>query len=115
MVLAVLHQVFCRMRYVMYAGMASIALLSVMLLLPNSTLIFQILASDTSSIFVKLNFILSLYGTLSSNYTLFSGSVLLVLVILFGINVALLIYSPPIPRPVRAGMKGVPVSVSPSL
>lgn len=92
MILAGLQQVFRKISYGFYAVTAAFALLSGILLLPHRQLIFQVLTSDVSGGLLKLSFVVNLYGTIASNYTLFSAFFLVLLVVLFGINVALLIY-----------------------
>jgi hypothetical protein len=73
------------------AGVA-LMVLSAALLLPNQAVIMQIFSSDLISLSTKVSFVLSLFGTIGTNFTLLSAGYLIVVSILFGVNVALLIF-----------------------
>tara|TARA_B100002051_G_scaffold276795_1_gene328271 strand:- start:1763 stop:2239 length:477 start_codon:yes stop_codon:yes gene_type:complete len=65
---------------------------SAALLLPNIGLIQQILTSDAIGWLDKGSFFLSLYGSLKTNFTVWSAAYLIVVALLFGLNIALLVY-----------------------
>lgn len=76
----------------MFAAAVALLVVSVMLLLPNLSAITQVFGVPSLSLGAKLSFVFSLYGTLTTNFSLFSALNLLLLAILSGINLALLLY-----------------------
>lgn len=72
--------------------------------LPNTRLIGVVLLSGTASISEKLSFLLSLYGSIGTNFTPVSASYTIIISVLFGLNISLLTYYI---RKVRSGMKGI--------
>jgi len=92
MVWRVLVRVFAQPRYILIAGTIAALTLSVLLLLPNLALLTSVLGSASVSLAAKLSFTASLYGTLGSNFTLFTASYTVLIALLFGVNVALLWY-----------------------
>ena len=92
MLLSVLGRVFSQVRYIQIAILVAVPALSVAILLPNVSVILQVLRSPSVDIGSKLSFLGSMYGTFLTNFTLFSAFYTLVIVILFGVNSALLTY-----------------------
>ncbi len=92
MVLIVLKTVFLHVRYIIGSIGVALAVLSVALLLPNKEVLWQVFSSSAVTLVVKLNLLLSLYGSLFTNYSFFSISSLVITAVLFGINVAFLAY-----------------------
>ncbi len=88
----VLRQVFYQPRYFSLFTAIVFIVLTAALLLPNYTILVQILASEVVSVWSKMVFVLSLYGTITTNYTLFSAANLLSVAVLFGVNITLLVY-----------------------
>lgn len=88
----VLRRVFRHGRYVLVAIGVALTAFSVALLLPQWDTLGHVWGSRTADLKTKLSFFLSLYGTIESNFSIFSRSVLLVTVTLLGINMALLIF-----------------------
>lgn len=92
MIFQVLGQVFRHVRYVIGATGVAFVVLSAALLLPNTSAIAQVLSSDSVNLYVKLSFIISLYGSLATNFNIISALSLLITAVLFGVNIGLLTY-----------------------
>jgi len=92
MILPVLRRVFYEGRYVTFAAVVALLVVSAMLLLPNLSVIVQVFGVSTLSFWEKMSFVLSLYGTIETNFTLFSAVNLILLAVLSGVNLALLRY-----------------------
>ena len=92
MVIVVLKRVFRHLRYILGAGIVAFAVVSAAILLPNRVIIQQVLFSDSSTIASKVKFVLSMFGSLSTNFSLLTASYLVLVAIIFGINVALLTF-----------------------
>lgn len=92
MVLSVLKRVFRHVRYIVGASGVAFMVLSAALLLPNYDTLVQVLFSGTARLSIKISFVLSLYGSLLTNFTVFSALYLILISILFGINIALLTF-----------------------
>ena len=60
--------------------------------LPNISLVVTIVTSDTLSWHEKLSFVWSLYGGISTNFSIVSATYTVVIALLTGVNLALLIY-----------------------
>jgi hypothetical protein len=74
------------------ATVVAFIFLSAALLLTNRSLLLTVLASEAIGVAQKLAFIVSLYGTIVTNFTLLSASYLVLVSILFGVNIALLVF-----------------------
>lgn len=92
MVNTVLRRVFRHPRYVVGALGVSWLVFTAALLLPNWSILTQVLRSDVVGVTEKLFFTLTLYGTFATNFTVFSGLLLTITALLFGINIALLTF-----------------------
>lgn len=66
--------------------------MSLILLLPNAQLISIVGGSEDVRFAVKFNLIVALYGSIATNFTLFSAAYTLLATVLFAVNIALLIY-----------------------
>lgn len=91
-VVSVLKRVFRETHYAVIAVGIAFVTISVTLLLPHWQIITQIVSSNSVGLLDKLSFIVSLYGTISSNFIVLSGTILGVTAILLGINITLLIF-----------------------
>jgi phosphoglycerol transferase MdoB-like AlkP superfamily enzyme len=60
--------------------------------LPNFRLIFTILESSSATFLEKISFILSLTGSITTNFTWFSASYTVLIALFFSINLAMLIF-----------------------
>jgi len=92
MVWGVIKRVFIRPGYVVLAALTAALTLSVLLLLPNKALVAEVLVSSSISLTAKLSFVFSLYGSLGTNFTIFSATYTVVIAILLGVNASLLWY-----------------------
>lgn len=92
MTFGVLKRVFRHVRYIVGATGVAFMVLSAALLLPNYTTLVQILFSGSVSFVSKVSFVLSLYASLLTNFTVFSALYLILVSVLFGINIALLTF-----------------------
>jgi hypothetical protein len=92
MLLSVSKRVFTQTRYIQIAILVAVLALSVAILLPNVSVIVQVLQSSNIDVAAKLIFLGSMYGALFTNFTLFSALATLAISTLFGINSALLAY-----------------------
>ncbi len=88
----VLKRVFRHPRYVVGALAVSGLVFSAALLLPNWSAIVQVVGSGAISVGDKLLFLFTLYGTLTTNFTLFSALLLTITALFFGVNIALLTF-----------------------
>lgn len=59
------------------------------ILIPNRSLVTQIIGSESMSLLDELSVIFQLYGSITTNFTALSASVTLLLSVLVGINIAL--------------------------
>jgi hypothetical protein len=87
----VFQRVFGQLRYAVLSGGISLLVLSGTLLLPSLGTITAVFTSSVSAS-AKTTFLFSLYGTLFTNFSLFSALNLLLIATLFGINITLLVY-----------------------
>jgi len=92
MVWGVLKRVFARPWYVLLAFLVAALTLSALLLLPNREVLADVLFSSSLGWFTKVSFVLSLYGYLGTNFTVFTAIYTVVISLLLGINVSLLWY-----------------------
>ena len=92
MVWGVIKRVFVRPSYLGLASLTAALTLSVLLLLPNNALVADILVSSSVTLTAKLSFVFSLYGSLGTNFTVFSATYTVMIAILLGVNVSLLWY-----------------------
>ena len=88
----VIKRVFLRPFYVLLALLVAALTLSVLLLLPNKAVLLDVLSSSVISFAAKFSFLVSLYGSLGSNFTLFTASYTVLISLLMGVNVSLLWY-----------------------
>ncbi|MFT7644806.1 MAG: uncharacterized membrane protein YjfL (UPF0719 family) [Candidatus Paceibacteria bacterium] len=88
----VLRRVFRHVRYILGATGVAFTVLSAALLLPNLSIIIQVVFSGSVSFGTKISFVVSLYGSLFTNFTLLSAFFVVLTAVFFGINIALLTY-----------------------
>ena len=92
MIVVAFKQVFSSVRYLTIAGITAFAVFALSTWLPNLKLIGTIITSSTVSVFDKLSFLVSLLGSIQTNFTVFSASYTIAIAVLFGINVAMVVY-----------------------
>ena len=85
-------KVFKDVRYVLVASGIALAVFAFAVLIPNFRLLVQIIPDLSIEIGVKLNLILSLFGSIQTNFTILSASYTIAIAILFGINIVLFIH-----------------------
>lgn len=90
--LDVLQTVFSRPLYWIVTFAVAICTYSVMVIVPQYSLLASIFLSPVVSVISKLAFLGSLYGVIGTNYTYVAAAVVVSVSVLFGINTALLLY-----------------------
>jgi hypothetical protein len=104
MTLKVLRDILLRPSYLLTATVVAVGVFTFAVWLPNFRLIYTVLTSDTIVFIEKLKLFLTLFGSIQTNFTVVSASYTIAIAVLFGINVALLVYYI---RTVRGGLRGV--------
>jgi hypothetical protein len=74
------------------AIIVALTLVSAALLFPNRELLLGVLVSDSVGFGSKFNFAISLLGSITTNFSVFSASYLILVAIMFGVNISLLTY-----------------------
>lgn len=90
--LSVFVEVFKNTRYIALALCVNIAVFTFAVWLPNLELITLVLFDSAGSLMEKVSFVLSLYGSIGTNFTLTSATYTIAIALMFGINVSLLVY-----------------------
>lgn len=90
--LRILGKVFGKPRYALIAVIVAVSVFVLAVWLPNISLISSVLASDVGTITEKTAFMFSLLGSITTNFTVMSAISTILIAILFGANVALLLY-----------------------
>jgi hypothetical protein len=63
------------------------------ILIPNWSLVTQIIGAETMTISQQAAVLINLYGSIATNFTTFSATVTLLLSLLVGVNLALFVYA----------------------
>ena len=92
MVFATLKRVYARPIYGVLTFRAAALTLSVLLLLPNQALLFSVLLSPVVSLVSKVAFVITLHGTLLTNFAWYAAIYTVLIAFLFGVNASLLWY-----------------------
>lgn len=92
MVWRVMQRVYARPLYWIVTLVVSVLTLSVMLLLPNYSVLLSVLLSPIVSLLSKVAFFASLYGSLATNFTILAAATVVLIALLFGVNASLLLY-----------------------
>ena len=92
MILKVLQQIFSNVRYVVIAVPIAFVVFAFAVWLPNWRLIVTLILSPSVDLLDKVGVIFSLFGSIGTNFTVISASYTVAIAILFGINIAMLIY-----------------------
>jgi hypothetical protein len=92
MVGRVFLKVFSQAQYIQIAASIAFIAISVAILLPNTAVLWQVFSSPAITFLAKMQFLLSVYGSLFTNFTFFSALYTVGITLLFGINSALLVY-----------------------
>lgn len=97
-----LVSILARPKYAFLAAVVSSIVFTIAVWLPNLLLISIVAQNATISEFVSL--LWSLYGAIGTNFSLISASYTIAIAVLFGINIALLVYYV---RRARGGVDGI--------
>ncbi len=92
MVFKVFYKVFHKLPYILIAFVTSILVLLFAIWLPNISLIVKIMNHPGLSLYEKFHFPISLLGSITTNFSIFSASYTIIIAILFGISLALIIF-----------------------
>lgn len=79
-------------RYALTAILIAVSVFVFAVWLPNISLILTVLTSEAGTFADKLSFLFSLLGSITTNFTVVSATSTILIAILFGVNVALLLY-----------------------
>lgn len=90
--LDVLMRVFRQPKYFLIAVTVTFVVFSAAILLPNIPVLLQVLGSGAVALGTKVTLVLSLYGSLLTNYSALSASYMVAAAILFGLNSTLLVF-----------------------
>lgn len=92
MVFQALHKVFQKPLYALLAFATSIIVFAFAVWLPNISLIISVMGHSGISLTEKFNLPISLLGSITTNFTPLSASYTIAIAILFGINLAMIVY-----------------------
>lgn len=88
----VLGQVFTEGSYMLLAAVVGLSLLIFVTWLPNLGLVWQVLTLGSVPLLSKIEILAALVGSLNTNFSPFSIVITIAMAMLFGANVALIIY-----------------------
>ena len=92
MIFEVLSKVFRQLRYSIIAVLIAFFTLSTAILQPNIGLLGAVFTSGEISWVSKYNFLIALYGSLATNFSVVSAVSTVLIAVLLGMNIALLVY-----------------------
>ena len=92
MLFQALQKVFRKPIYILLALVTSFAVFAFAVWLPNISLIVKVMGHPGISLTQKLDLPISLLGSIATNFTLLSASYTIAIAILFGVNLAMIIY-----------------------
>lgn len=87
-----MSRVFSKFGYVVLAGVISMAAFAFSVWLPNLRLVKLITFNPDTSLFYKLDFLTGLLSGITTNFTFFSAFYTITVAMLFGINLAMIVY-----------------------
>ena len=85
-------RIFSKPQYLLSALLIAFVVFSLSILFPNRALIFKVVLSDSSTFTSKIRLILSMYGSIGTNFSKFSATYTSLVAILFGVNTAMMVY-----------------------
>ena len=88
----VFKEVFSRPKLVVYAILSAMVVFTFSVWLPNWKLVAALMPSELATATEKASLLLSLYGSIQTNFTVVSASYTIAIAVLFGMNVALFIH-----------------------
>lgn len=92
MVVQALQKVFRKPTYTLLALVASLTIFTFAVWFPNIRLIATVISSADTSFSQKLGIPISLLGSIITNFTILSALSMIVIAILFGVNIAMIVY-----------------------
>lgn len=92
MIIQALQKVFRKPQYAFLALITSIVVFAFAVWLPNLSLIVRVMGHPGVPFSQKLDFPISLLGSIVTNFTLLSASYTIAIAILFGMNVSMIVY-----------------------
>ncbi|MSR71574.1 MAG: hypothetical protein EXS50_02830 [Candidatus Taylorbacteria bacterium] len=92
MLFQALQKVFRKPTYALLALAVSLTIFTFAVWFPNIRLIATVISSDDTSFSQKFGIPISLLGSIITNFTTFSALSMIVIAILFGVNVAVIVY-----------------------
>ena len=92
MVAQALKQVFADSKYILVAVAAALAVFIFATWLPNLGLVWQIIVSSSVSLPDKVQVLVALVGSIGTNFTVFSALATVAIAVLFGINLAMMMF-----------------------
>jgi hypothetical protein len=92
MIVQALQQVFKNGRHIVSAFTISILVFIIATLLPNLILIKTVFSSSGILFSDKISLLVSLIGSIQTNFTVFSATYTILIAVLFGIYISMLIY-----------------------
>ena len=92
MMISALKQVFGKKRYLALGIITALIVFTLAVWLPNFRIIIQVVTSSTANFTDKWNILAGLFGSIKTNFTLISASYTIAIAVLFGINVAMIVY-----------------------
>jgi hypothetical protein len=104
MYLRSVYTVFTQLNYLTLALLVAYVVFTLAVWLPNLDLIMMVLGTKVSTVMTKLSFLWSLYGSITTNFTVVSAVYTTTISVLFGVQVALLTYYV---RRVRGGVRSI--------
>jgi len=87
-----IRKVFSRIQYVTLATVVTGFVFAFAVWLPNFKLIGEVVFKSSAPFTHKISFLYSLFGSIQTNFSAISASYTIAIAVLFGINVALLVY-----------------------
>lgn len=96
--------VFSKRNYLALAIVISFIVFTLAVWLANFGLIMVIFGTETASVMTKVSFLWSLYGSITTNFTIVSAVYTVMISVLFGVQIALLTYYV---RKVRGGVQNI--------
>jgi len=84
--------IFSKWRYLLLASGVFWVVLSISLFFPHRIMMWHILSAGSISLSQKLVFIWHMYGIMWSNFTLFTAGYTILIAVLFGMNIAMMVF-----------------------
>ncbi len=92
MLIQALQKVFRKLQYILLALIVSVTIFVFAVWFPNLPLIVEIMGHPGISFSQKLDLPISLLGSIVTNFTLLSATYTIAIAILFGMNIAMIMY-----------------------